>query len=356
MSRYVLIAVALLLALPAVASAKLTRLPGTGETPTVEVDPAGTAVVAWYANQPTGEAIALCRIPRGTRKCPAVQILDATTGATSGVQPPVLRISGPNVDLVAAREQMVSMHSGDGGVTFGPQVPIGDNTLYFAGAIGADGTVVVGDGATFQATHLAGPLEQRTVELNPGTTSFQAVGFAAGRPVYVSGGRAPRTAVSYWKGTGDIFDRSTWTHRKGPAMVYYDLDDGPRGLWLVHERRRGIDDHVVVRRFRKGRFGPARTIPGSTGNVLDAAIAQDAKGRFAVAWYDSRGDRIRIAASRTGRRWSRARTIGHVAGIPSTMSIGLGSDGRGLVVTDQGLVTRRLLVGRVSVRGLTRRR
>ena len=144
-------------------------------------------------------------------------------------------------------------------------------------------------------------------------------------------------------------------HRRGPAMVFYDLDDGPRGLWLVHERRRGLDDDVVVRRWRRGRFGPARAIPGSAGNVIGTAIAQDAKGRLAVAWYDSRGERIRVAASRKGRRWSRARTLGRSAGIPSTMSIGLGPDGRGLVVTDQGLVSRPLLVGRVDVRGLSRR-
>jgi hypothetical protein len=141
-------------------------------------------------------------------------------------------------------------------------------------------------------------------------------------------------------------------------MVYYDLDDGPRGLWLVHERRRGLNDHVVVRRWRRGRFGRAHEVPGSAGNVIGTAIAQDAKGRLAVAWYDSRGDRnrIRVAASRNGRRWSRARTLGRSASIPSTLSIGLGPDGRGLVVTDQGLSSRSLLVGRVNVRRLTANR
>ena len=255
---------------------------------------------------------------------------------------------------VAARQHVVSMQSTDGGATFGPQVPISSGT-YFTGAIGADGAVALGYGPRFTASRVGGALETRTVDLNPGFGSFQAVGFAAGRPVYVSGGRAPRTAVSYWNGSGDIFDRSTWTQRRGPAMVYYDLANGPRGLWLVHERRRGLDDDVVVRRWRRGRFGPARAIPRSAGNVIGAAIAQDAKGRLAVAWYDSRGDRIRVAASRDGRRWSRARTLGRSAGIPSTMSVGLGPDGRGLVVTDQGLVSRALLVGRVDVRRLTRR-
>ena len=107
MRRPLLILLAALLALPATASAKLTQLPGTGETPTVEVDAAGTALVAWYLQQPSGEAIALCRIPRGTRACPGPQILDATQGATSGVQPPVIRVDGPNVSLVAARQNVV---------------------------------------------------------------------------------------------------------------------------------------------------------------------------------------------------------------------------------------------------------
>ena len=339
---------------PATASAKLTRLPGTGETPEVAVDNAGTALVAWYMQQPSGEAVALCRIPRGTAKCTTPQILDATQGATSGVQPPVLRISGANVSLVAARQDVVSMQSVDGGRTFGPKVPIGSD-IYFTGAIGPNGVVALGDGPSFTASRVGGPFEARSVELNPGFGSFEAVGFAGRRPVYVSGGRAPRTAVSAWKGSGNIFDRSTWTHRRGPAMVYYDLATGPRGLWLVHERRGGLDDHVVVRRWRRGRFGPARAIPRSAGNVIGTAIAQDAKGRLAVAWYDSRGQRIRVAASRTGRRWSRARTLGPSAGIPSTMSVGLGRNGRGLVVTDQGLVSRPLLAGRVDVRRLTRR-
>ena len=124
MRRFLLIVLAAVLVSPATASAQLTPLPGTGETPEVEVDAGGTAFVAWYLQTDAGEALALCRIPARTRACPAPQILDATQGATSGVQPPVLRIDGPNVSLVAARQIVVAMQSADGGGTFGPQVPI----------------------------------------------------------------------------------------------------------------------------------------------------------------------------------------------------------------------------------------
>jgi hypothetical protein len=356
MRRLLVIALALLIAGPATAQAKLRALPGRGETPTVQVDGAGTAVVAWYQQQSTGEAIALCRIPKGRQKCPAVQLLDTTPGATSGAQPPLLRISGPDVDLVAARQQVILMHSADGGATFGPQVPIAEHVTYFAGAIGADGTVVLAFGPDMAGTNLAGPPSQETVRLLPARfASEEAVGFANGRPVYVSGARAPHTALRTWTGTGNIMDPATWTKRRsGPAMVYYALDHGPRGLWLVHELRVTDGDVAAVRRFRHGHFGPARTVPGSLGNIVSTTIAQDAKGRFAVAWYDTRSHAVRISASRTGRHWTRAKTIGHMPNFPERMSLGLGPDGRGLLVTDQHLSTRRVLTARINVRKLLR--
>jgi hypothetical protein len=101
--RLPLLTILLLLAvLPSTATAKLRPLPGTGETPAVAVDASGTALVAWYLHTDTGENVALCRIPRRARPCAAPQIIDATRGASSGVQPPLLRVSGAVVDLVAA--------------------------------------------------------------------------------------------------------------------------------------------------------------------------------------------------------------------------------------------------------------
>jgi hypothetical protein len=129
-------------------------------------------------------------------------------------------------------------------------------------------------------------------------------------------------------------------------MVYYDLDEGPRGLWLSQERSVGIDDVVSVRHWSHGRFGRARTVPGSRGHVVDTAIAQNAKGRLAVSWFDSRRDAVRVSTSRTGRRWSHARTLGHFDGLPSTLAIDLGREGRGVVAVDQGTRSHPVLVAR----------
>ena len=44
--------------------------------------------------------------------------------------------------------------------------------------------------------------------------------------------------------------------------------------------------------------------------------------------------------------------VGHTNGIPTTLAIGLGR-GRGLLATDQGSTSRRVLVRRISLRSLT---
>ena len=256
MRRSLLVLLTAVLVLPATASAKLTRLPGTGETPVVEVDAAGTALVAWYLQQPSGEAIALCRIPRGHARVPGAadsrrharrHFRGAAAGAAdrrpervAGCRAPVRR-----VDAVGRRRGDVRP---DGADQLGHVLHRRDRrpTAPSRSATGRDSP----------RRGSAGRSRRRSVDLNPGFGAFQSVGFADGRPVYVSGGRAPRTAVSRWTGRGDIFDPSTWTRRRGPAMVYYDLDDGPRGLWLVHERRRGLDDDVVVRRWSAAASGP----------------------------------------------------------------------------------------------------
>jgi hypothetical protein len=80
--------------------------------------------------------------------------------------------------------------------------------------------------------------------------------------------------------------------------------------------------------------------------VVDTAIAQNAKGRLAVSWFDSRRDAVRVSTSCTDRRWSRARTLGHFDGLPSTLAIDLGRKGGGVVAVDQGTRSHPVLVAR----------
>ena len=328
-----MILLAALLVLPAIASAKLTRLPGTGETPRSRFSPPVPRSSRGTCNSPAARR-SRCAASRARRPaCPAPQILDATQGATSGVQPPVIRIDGPSVSLLAARQYVVSMQSADGGSDVRPEVPISSDT-YFTGAIGPNGAVALGNGPTFTASRVGGPLETRTVDLNPGFGSFQSVGFAGRRPVYVSGGRAPRMAVSHWKASGNIFDRSTWTSRRGPAMVYVHLAGGPRGLWLVHERRRGLDDDVVVRRWHHGRFGtrardPALgrqrdrhgNRPGREGPPRRRVVRQPHRAhprrRIAERARNARRASPRWAAARASRRRCRSALAATAAGSSS---------------------------------------
>lgn len=356
MRRAVLLALALLLVLPATGQARMSRLPGTGISPGVAIGPRGVAIVGWYQQKDGYDTLATCGIRRGNRKCagpPAV--LDATRGLKAGPQPVLLRIDGADVWMVAARGQTDSYHSTDGGVTWGAARPIAAHP-YLTGAIGPTGTVVLGENSNVVTTSVTGPLQPLVRLLTPGFEQSQTVEFVGNLPFYISGGRNPTSAYRAWTGAGDISDPATWTQlQPGPAMTFYDLADGPRGLWLVHERVHGVGDDVVVQQWRKGRFGPVRRIPGSAGSVLGTTIAQDSAGRLAVGWYDGRrGGSIKVSASRNGKTWSKARRLGRSGDFPAVMAMALGGDGRGLIVADQGSRTRPVVVGKVDVRALTK--
>jgi hypothetical protein len=351
------LALALLVALPATGQARMSRLPGTGLAPGVAIAANGVATVGWYQQKDGYDTLAVCRIRRGSRKCsgpPA--ILDATPGLKVGPQPVLLRIEGADVRLVAARMEIDSYHSPDRGVTWSQPIPIAAHP-YLTGAIGPAGTVVLGENSNVVATNVGGPLQSRVAPLTPGFEQSQTLEFVGALPFFIAGGRSPTSGFRAWTGAGDIADPATWTPlRQGPAMTFYDLADGPRGLWLVHERVHGVGDDVVVQHWRNGRFGPMRRIPGSAGSILGATIAQDSAGRLAVGWYDGRGrGSIKVSATRNGKTWSKARKLGRSGDFPAVMAMALGADGRGVLVADQGSRMRPVLVGKLDVRSLTRK-
>jgi hypothetical protein len=159
--------------------------------------------------------------------------------------------------------------------------------------------------------------------------------------VLVSGGTTIRTAVSSWSGQGDIHDPATWL---GPFNIaptsYFDLAGGPKGLWLAYEQSsRSGDDRVYARRFNPPthRFGPRHAIPfGRLGlpPVIGLGMGQAANGRMVIAWFNAVRDRIEVSASKTGAHWTRARVLATGVTLPGNIRVGLGPDGRGLVVWD----------------------
>ena len=320
---------------------------GAGSDPGVAVDAAGTAHVAYNADyvSDVGEPLMYCAWPRGARRCTPRAIV--SDGESPSAQPALVR-AGPapgQVTIVSQRENVQVVRSADGGATFAPPAVIGTGR-WFDGAFGPGDQLALSfrnlGYIEYYHRSLAGPPDASgEVDLNRRHAIDSQVEFAGGRPVLVSGARVPKIAVSSWTGQGDVHDPATWA---GPFNIatsnYFALASGPRGLFLAHESPAGFPDRMVVRKFTGRRFGRARRIPerrlGLAG-IINVGLAQDPTGRMVAAWYSSPRNRIEVSASRTGRRWTQARVLATGVEVPSDIQIGLGPDGRGLVVWDENL-------------------
>jgi hypothetical protein len=358
----VVVAVLMLLG-PASAQAARPILVGHGSDPGVAVDARGTAHVAFNApfeSVGPGEPLMYCALARGSRRCTPRPIV--ADGASPSAQPALVQAGpGSQLGIVSVRGPAVEVvRSLDGGATFGAPASVGSGR-YLDGAFGPNGQLAlafrfVGYVEYYQRSLAGPPVAFGPAKLNAGHAVNAEVGFAGARPVLVSGGRRPRIAVSSWTGTGDINDPAAWS---GPFKIapsnYFALAGGRRGLFLAHERPAGTEDRMVVRRFRGRRFGPELRVPGSGTSVIGVGLAQDVRGRLVSAWYSSLDDRIEVSASRTGRRWTRARVLARGVELPGRIEIALGRSGRGVVVWDDWTGDD-VFAARVDARRLLRRR
>jgi hypothetical protein len=353
-------------ALAAPSQAARPFLLGTGSGPGVAVDRNGTAHIAYngdYVSEgPGGQALMYCSWPRGARRCTPRPI--ATDGSSPLAQPALVN-AGPapgEVTVVSARAPITAVRSFDGGATFAASA-IGEGR-FFDGAFGPGGQLALGfpnlGYVEYYHRSLAGPPDNSAEgDLNRGYSFQVELGFARGRPVLVSGGRSPGIGVSSWTGAGDVHDPATWA---GPFKVAesnaFAMARGRRGLFLAHERAAGADDRMVVRRFGRRRFGPARRVPHgrlALGSIMRVGLAQDARGRLVTVWYAASYDRIEVSASRNGRRWTPARVLATGIDLPDRLEIDLGRNGRGVVVWDEQ-ADERVRAVRINARRLLRRR
>jgi hypothetical protein len=334
--------VLLLLAAPASAYAARPVVVGAGGAPGVVVDAAGTAHVAYNADFESGrgQPLMYCAWTRGARRCVPRPVV--SDGASPLAQPALVG-TGPapgEVTIVSPRgvtqNVITAISTLDGGVTFGAPRTLGTGR-FFDGAFGPGGQLALSfpnlGFIEYYHRSLGGSPPTGSGDLNRGYSTNSEVGFAGGRPVLVSGGRSPGIGVSSWTGQGDVHDAATWA---GPFKVAeseaFALAGGRRGLFLAHEAPAGPDSRIVVRRFRKQRFGRARRVPASLTGVTRLGLSQDPAGRLVVVWYASIGDRLVISASRKGRRWTRPRVLARGLDRPEDLQVDLGRRGRGAVV------------------------
>jgi hypothetical protein len=336
------------LACTGAAQAAFTRAPvelgpGDGNSPSVVMDPAGTAHIAWGIAE---DLIGYCALPRGTRSCAqrATLSLDAREG-----RPVILRRPQDGALIVVASrkdldddpdESTWAFTSLDGANWSGP-APIGlgiadlDAAVLTPDAQAVD--LLAADTGTqrFQRAPLAGP--PATLVLNlaaapDGTTTVfdypgDMVRLRSGRTIAFLG--SPADGFAYRILTGaDPFADASWL--PWPAKrVTKESDDphpaaGPRGAFVLYEGHiidqiYGAAPIVVRRLYGANRWGrPRGLFYEVTANTTKADLAQDAKGRLyaAVLGYSDSGRRSCIAYARTS---SRKRWFSHAVSVHQTL-------------------------------------
>jgi hypothetical protein len=304
--------------------------PGDGGSPSVVVDPAGTAHIVWGIAE---ELIGYCALPRGARRCAASGrlALDARAGRPEILRRPqdgMLIVVAGREDLDDDPDDSVWAFTSADGVSWSGPLPIGLGIGEFdAAVLTADGQAVdllaadTGENL-FQRAPVAGPPTASVLNLatTPAgtTTDYDYPGdltrLRDGRTLALLGSPADGFAYRILSGA-DPFADASWT--PWPATrVTKEWEEpraaaGPRGAYVMYGVH--ILDQVsgsapqVVRRLRGNRWRrPRGLFYEVTANTDRAALAEDGKGRLhaAIVGYAGGGKRSCIAYARTHkRRW-----------------------------------------------------
>jgi hypothetical protein len=286
------------------ATAATPRFLGTGHDPGVAVDRAGTAHVAWLAENGAVATLEYCQVPRHGHACAARQTFPLERAGTGKVQ--VVTHRGAVFVLApVGNADSVLLASPDGGATFTPhpvgKLPAVESMLYGPrdslsvlsgsgpasyGLFGLDGSgpgglpVSFGDAVESLQTSLA-------------STGSGLVAFRSG-----SGG----IRSDLFNGPGDPNAQASWVEgpalrglRSAPAAA-----GGRSGTFLAYVDRSGSRSDIRIRRLAGARLTGERRL--SRDDPTELSLAQSPAGALSLIW-PSGGDAW-IVRSRHGRRWT----------------------------------------------------
>jgi hypothetical protein len=331
--RTIVLAVSLYLAMAAQAAAA-SFVVGTGSSPNVAVDPAGTAYIAW-ASATAPNPAQYCRLPRGAAACDVTLTLPSPPGASGSGSRPVVQVSGSRVSVLhysyGQTNQITLYQSTDGGVTFssrqvGGNVPIYDGVYGPGDEIGVVTTAVTA-GGLFQTVPLTGGAAARFATF-PRQYSG-AVGLDGTTRVIVFSDAASNAAFRRYV-AGDPNDEASWSPEVEIGYADYTrLAGGVNGLFmLTGNGARGI----VARRFDGAGFtAPIAVGPGFSP---DAGLSQDAAGRLHAVYpmLDAAGYHAMHAVSDDGVAWRVGELEPDPSGQPGDMRVGAAADHVGVAV------------------------
>ena len=361
-------AVTLLLVLAPSAHAAFHRTPiglgaSDGGSPSVVMDAAGTAHVAWGIAE---ELIGVCAIPRGARACAQTTTLalDGRSGRPVILRRPqdgALFVLAGRDDVGDDPDESVWAFATLDGVNWSPPVPIGvgiggdlDGAALTADGLSVDLLESVTGGSLFQRAPLAGPPATGLLNLDnrpDGTTGGfdypgDVVRLRNGRTLALLGSPADGFGYRVLKGADPFADASwlpfparpvtrRWNEPRGAA--------GPRGAYVMYgvnvvDQAYGAAPQVIRKLRARGWGRPRGLFYEVAANTDATALAQDSRGSLhaAVVGYANEGRTSCIAYARTrkGRWFSRALSVSQAhraADRPGRPALAVDDRGRGVV-------------------------
>ena len=335
--RYAVLVVLASLMLASSASAAPFTV-GAGFKPSVAVDAAGTAYLAWYGPESGTTSLQFCRVPRGATACDLARTIPAPGTSLSR---PHVSVSGAVVRIVQYRysvlpPQVFVFTSVDGGNTFDAgrsagQAPF-DEAVFgpgdtITGATNAwqNGGVVQqlplsagSAGASWAQLFATDHLYNGTVGLTPASTLLAI--FTAG---------VANASYKLHTGAGDPNDAATW----GPevAMGYADyprLASGAPGLFVLAGDANG---NMFVRRWNGAGFDAPVTI--GPGDASESDLYVDAGGRLHAVYprLDVQGYHLQHSVSDDGVTWQSGSVLVQ-AGEESALRVAAAADHVGVAV------------------------
>lgn len=334
------------LAAAAPAAARPFTVSTAGNSPSVAVDAAGTAHVAWDTlGADETSTTHYCRVARNGAKClngtersftPAAgdrdfggprvflpggrKVLIATSRCCTSEQGPDGQFHGTRVYAIA---------SSDGGASFGAPAWIGTQEPGYGAAFGRLGFLsfgTAGGGAGVQASPLAG---------------FSGTENVVTPKLVISGGIgvSPRGNVVAFADSGqNVFAGALNGDPNTASIAFKSLgkgDDvtvtgGPQGVDVFYKTT-GKQARYITRRYKGGKAGKISAV-SEAGFPIFGTAGQDAAGRVHAVWQGDLGLTYRKSAT-SGRGFGKSKRLSGKLGFFS-LAVAANAQGRATVVYD----------------------
>ena len=281
---------------------------GPGDQPSVAVDAAGTAYIAWNGPEVNQHAPHYCRLPRGASACDVALTLP-TVGGTDTTTRPHVSLVGGRVSVLVHRfgeaTGLTQYSSTDGGVTFSFRAAGGNVPISEAADGPGDSVSIVtsadGRGGLFINAPLAGAAPTGFATLDGARPYYGSVGMDGANPVVTFSTASGVAAWRRYSGPGGFNDAASWSAPTELGAVDYPrMASGAPGLFLLAGDAAGT---MSVRRWTGAGFSAPVAI--GPGDASESHLSVDAGGRLHAVYprLDAQGYHLQHSVSDDGASW-----------------------------------------------------